>query len=135
VSTAIKALTPEATVIGVEPELAADARESLAARTVVPWTDEQRYRTNADGLRTPLSDLTLAHLSARLDGIVTVTEDEITAATTALIRGTRLVVEPSGAVATAARLFHAGELPSGRTVAVISGGNLDPAVLAALVAV
>jgi threonine dehydratase len=135
VSTAIKALTPEATVIGVEPELAADARESLAARTVVPWTDEQRYRTSADGLRTPLSDLTLAHLSARLDGIVTVTEDEIAAATTALIRGTRLVVEPSGAVATAARLFHAGELPSGRTVAVISGGNLDPAVLAALVAV
>jgi threonine dehydratase len=135
VSTAIKALTPEATVIGVEPELAADARESLAAKAVVPWTDEQRYRTSADGLRTPLSDLTLAHLSARLDGIVTVTEHEITAATTALIRGTRLVVEPSGAVAAAARLFHAGELPSGRTVAVISGGNLDPAVLAALVAV
>jgi threonine dehydratase len=135
VSTAVKALTPEATVIGVEPELAADARESLAARAVVPWTDEQRYRTRADGLRTPLSDLTLAHLSARLDGILTVTEDEIAAATTELIRGTRLVVEPSGAVATAARLFHSSELPSGRTVAVISGGNLDPAVLAALVAV
>ena len=135
VSTAIKALTPEATVIGVEPELAADARASLAAKAVVPWTNEERYRTSADGLRTPLSDLTFAHLSARLDGIVTVTEDEIAAATTALIRGTRLVVEPSGAVATAARLFHSGELPSGRTVAVISGGNLDPAVLAALVAV
>jgi threonine dehydratase len=135
VSTAIKALTPEATVIGVEPELAADARDSLAADRVVRWTDEQRYRTRADGLRTPLSELTLAHLRARLDGIVTVTEDEIGAATTALIRATRLVVEPSGAVAAAAHLFRAGELPSGRTVAVISGGNLDPAVLAELVAV
>jgi len=135
VSTAIKALTPEAKVFGVEPELAADARESLATGRVVPWTDEQRYRTTADGLRTPLSELTLAHLAARLDGIVTVTEDEIAAATTALIRGTRLVVEPSGAVAAAARLFHSDALPSGRTVAVISGGNLDPAVLARLVAV
>ncbi len=135
IATALRALAPRARVIGVEPELAADARASLAAKAVVPWTDEERYRTRADGLRTPLSDLTFAHLSARLDGIVTVTEDEIAAATTALIRGTRLVVEPSGAVATAARLFHSGELPSGRTVAVISGGNLDPAVLAALVAV
>jgi threonine dehydratase len=135
VATAVKALAPSARIIGVEPELAADGRASLTAKAVVPWTDEERYRTRADGLRTPLSDLTFAHLSARLDGIVTVTEDEIAAATTALIRGTRLVVEPSGAVATAARLFHSGELPSGRTVAVISGGNLDPAVLAALVAV
>ena len=129
VSTAVKALRPGTAVIGVEPALAPDARESFDRGELVPLTDEQRYLTIADGLRTPLSALTLAHLRAHLDAIVSVTEDEIAEATSRLIRGTRLVVEPSGAVATAARLFHRDELPAGRTVAVISGGNLDPSLL------
>lgn len=131
VATAVKALRPAATVIGVEPELAADARESLTAGELRVWEPARTYRTSADGLRTNLSALTLAHLRARLDGIVTVTEDEIAAATARLVRQTRLVVEPSGAVASAARMFHAAELPAGRTVAVVSGGNVDPTVLAA----
>ncbi|MEO3748448.1 threonine/serine dehydratase [Plantactinospora sp. B5E13] len=131
VATAVKALRPAATVIGVEPELAADARESLTAGELRVWEPARTYRTSADGLRTNLSALTLAHLRVRLDGIVTVTEDEIAAATARLVQQTRLVVEPSGAVASAARMFHAAELPAGRTVAVVSGGNVDPAVLAA----
>jgi threonine dehydratase len=130
VSTAVKALRPATAVIGVEPALAPDARESFDRGELVPLTDGQRYLTIADGLRTPLSALTLAHLRAHLDAIVSVTEDEIVEATSRLIRETRLVVEPSGAVATAARLFHRDELPAGRTVAVISGGNLDPSLLA-----
>jgi threonine dehydratase len=129
VSTAVKALRPGTAVIGVEPALAPDARESFDRGELVPLTDEQRYLTIADGLRTPLSALTLAHLRAHLYAIVSVTEDEIAEATSRLIRETRLVVEPSGAVATAARLFHRDELPAGRTVAVISGGNLDPSLL------
>jgi threonine dehydratase len=132
VATAVKALHPSAAVIGVEPLLAADARDSLAAGQVVVWEVERTYRTCADGLRTNLSELTLAHLRERLDGIVTVTEDEIVAATGRLLRDARLVAEPSGAVALAARLFHAGELPPGRTVAVVTGGNADPHVLAPL---
>jgi threonine dehydratase len=48
-----------------------------------------------------------------------------------LVQRSRLVVEPSGAVATAAFLFRRDQLPLGRTVAVISGGNVDPAVLSA----
>ncbi|HEY0699726.1 MAG TPA: threonine/serine dehydratase [Micromonospora sp.] len=131
VATAVKALRPSVRVIGVEPEYAADAKESLATGEVVVWPVERTYRTSADGLRTNLSELTLAHLRDRLDGIITVTEEEISAAMTRLLRHTRLVVEPSGAVATAGRLFHADQLPPGRTVAVISGGNLDPALLAA----
>ncbi|MEU2612224.1 threonine/serine dehydratase [Micromonospora sp. NPDC007271] len=130
VATAVKALRPSAAVIGVEPALAADARDSLAAGEVVVWDVERTYRTSADGLRTNLSALTLAHLRARLDGIVTVTEEEIALAMGRLVRDARLVVEPSGAVAVAARLFHADELPSGRAVAVVTGGNVDPAVLA-----
>ncbi|MER7455530.1 pyridoxal-phosphate dependent enzyme [Micromonospora sp. NPDC126480] len=131
VATVVKALRPAAAVIGVEPELAADARDSLAAGSVVAWGEERTYRTMADGLRLPPSELTLAHLLARLDGIVTVSEAEIRAAMGRLVRDARLVVEPSAAVAVAARLFRAAELPSGRTVAVVTGGNVDPRVLAA----
>ncbi|MCM0676960.1 threonine/serine dehydratase [Micromonospora phytophila] len=130
VATALKALRPATAVIGVEPELAADARDSLAAGSVVVWGEELTYRTMADGLRLPPSELTLAHLRERLDGIVTVTEEEIGAAMGRLVRDARLVVEPSAAVAVAARLFHRDELPDGRTVAVVTGGNVDPAVLA-----
>ncbi|GAB3818465.1 threonine/serine dehydratase [Micromonospora zhanjiangensis] len=130
VATAVRALRPGAAVIGVEPEYAADARESLATGTVARWPVERTYRTSADGLRTNLSELTLAHLRDRLDGIVTVTEEEIAAALARLVRQSRLVVEPSGAVAPAAALFRAADLPPGRTVAVVSGGNVDPAVLA-----
>ncbi|MGC1211382.1 MAG: pyridoxal-phosphate dependent enzyme, partial [Micromonospora sp.] len=129
-ATAVKALRPSTAVIGVEPALAADARDSLAAGEVVVWDVERTYRSSADGLRTSLSALTLAHLGERLDGIVTVTEEEIGGAMGRLVREARLVVEPSGAVAVAARLFHRDELPAGPTVAVVTGGNVDPAVLA-----
>ncbi|GAA4692214.1 threonine ammonia-lyase [Phytohabitans rumicis] len=131
VATAVTALSERAVVIGVEPELAADAQESLAAGRLVTWPEERSYRTIADGVRVNLSELTLAHLRARLDRVVTVSEDEIRAAMARIVRESRLVVEPSGAVAAAARLFHREELPAGRTVAVISGGNVDPALLAA----
>ncbi|OZV80211.1 threonine dehydratase [Micromonospora echinospora] len=131
VATAVRAVRPSAVVVGVEPALAAEARDSLAAGEVVVWGEDRTYRTCADGLRLPLSPLTFAHLRARLDGILTVTEDEIRAAMGRLARDARLVAEPSGAVALAARLFHADELPAGRTVAVVSGGNVDPEVLTA----
>jgi len=132
VASAVKALRPEAKVFGVEPELAADARESLAAGRVVVWPTEQTYRTVADGLRTQLSELTLAHLTARLDGILTVSEEEILGTVGRLAREARLVVEPSGAVSVAGYLYRRDRLPAGRTVAVISGGNIAPALLAKL---
>jgi threonine dehydratase len=134
VATAVKARRPDALVIGVEPALAADAQESLAAGVVRSWPVERTYRTVADGLRTQLSELTLAHLLARLDGIITVTEEEILDTTRAMLHEARLVVEPSGAVAAAGYLHHRDELPGGRTVAVVTGGNLDPALLRTLTA-
>jgi threonine dehydratase len=132
VATAVKALAPHAAVIGVEPELAADAQDSLAHGELRTWTTGQRYRTVADGLRVPLSELTFAHLRERLDSIVTVTDDEILATVPVLARSARIVAEPSGAVAPAAYLHRRDELPPGRTVAVVSGGNIDPALLARL---
>jgi threonine dehydratase len=86
----------------------------------------------ADGLRTQSVGVrNFAHLQAFVDGIITVTEAEIRAAMRAIVAATRLVPEPSGAVATAALLFHAHQLPPFRkAVAVVSGGNVDPAMLA-----
>lgn len=134
VATAVTALVPGARVVGVEPAEAADAAESLAAGSRREWPVTRSYRTVADGLRAPLSELTFAHLRARLDRIVTVTEAEILEATQALWRDAGLEVEPSGAVTTAAYLHRQAELPGGRTVAVISGGNLDPRLRALLAA-
>jgi threonine dehydratase len=138
VATAVKALDPSVRVIGVEPELAGDAAESLRVGHLSPWSTDRTYRTTADGLRTALSELTFAHLRARLDGIITVTEAEITAGVAELARTARLVAEPSGAVATAGFLYQRGSLadrgvPDGAlVVAVVSGGNLAPEALAAL---
>jgi threonine dehydratase len=132
IGTAIKALCPNAKVYGVEPELAADTAEGLRAGARVDWAMDRRARTIADGLRSQPSELTFAHLQAALDGVLTVTEDEIRSAVRTLAFKAHLVVEPSGAVATAAYLFHADELPEGKTVAIVSGGNLDPAALVEL---
>ncbi|WP_412516112.1 threonine/serine dehydratase [Actinomadura madurae] len=131
VATAVKELRPEAKVIGVEPELAADARESMAAGRPVAWTAEETGRTIADALRVQqVGDLPFAHMRAYVDGIVTVTEDEIRGTMRRLAREARLIAEPAGAVATAAYLHHRAELPEGRTyVSILSGGNVDPALL------
>ncbi|MEV6875161.1 threonine/serine dehydratase [Amycolatopsis sp. NPDC051128] len=134
VGTAIKARCPRAKVIGVEPALAADAAESLRRGELVRWPQADRARTIADGLRSQPSELTFAHLLEVVDQMVTVTEDEIRDAVRTLARQARLVAEPSGAVTTAAYLFHAGELPAGRTVAIVSGGNVDPAQFAEILA-
>ncbi|WP_313885650.1 threonine ammonia-lyase [Fodinicola feengrottensis] len=134
VAVAIKETNPAVQVIGVEPELAADAAESLRAGRLVRWTDEQRYRTSADGVRTNICERTFAHLKKYLDGVVTVSEEEITAAIGVLARKAHLVAEPSGALTTAAHLCHRAELPTGSVVAVVSGGNIEPAALLAALA-
>ncbi len=131
VATAVRALRPDARVIGVEPELAADARDSLAAGEIVTWRAELVSRTIADGTRTQaLGRRTFAHLRAHLDSIVTVTEVEIAAAVRLAAERSRLVVEPSGALGVAAIAFRSAALGldqlHGSVVAVVSGGNVDP---------
>lgn len=136
VATAVRSLRPEARVFGVEPELAADARDSWRAGRLVRWEAAQVGRTIADGMRTAsIGARNLAHLQRYLSGVLIVTEDEIRRAMVRAADETRLVVEPSGATALAAWCFHAAELPAdGRIVAVLSGGNADPARYAQLIA-
>jgi threonine dehydratase len=132
VAAAVKGMKPSCKVFGVEPELAGDAAESFRTGKRVEWGAELTSRTIADGLRTQsVGERNFAHIRALVDGIVTVTEAEIRAAMRAIVSTTRLLPEPSGAVATAALLFHAHELPACRkAVAVVSGGNVDPGLLA-----
>jgi threonine dehydratase len=134
VAAAIKLTNPKVKVIGAEPELAADARASLRARRIVSFPAEKVSETLADGLRTQsVGAINFEHIHAYVDDIISVTEDEIREAMRALSGDLQTVAEPSGAVAPAAFLFHASELPAtGINVAVISGGNIDPALLAEL---
>ena len=134
VATAIKLNNPKVKVIGVEPELAADAQASLRAGHLVSFDAEQVTQTLADGLRTQsIGAINFEHIRAYVDDIVTVNEEEIRQAMHALSGNAKTVAEPSGAVATAAFLFHSRELPPAKIhVAVISGGNIDPEMLRAL---
>lgn len=132
VAAAVKQLLPRAKVFGIEPELAGDTAESYGKGQIVTWPAELTSRTIADGLRTQsVGERNFAHIQTFVDGIVTVSEAEIRAAMRAIVNTTRLVPEPSGAVAVAGLLFHGDELPAYRkAVAVVSGGNVDPALLA-----
>jgi threonine dehydratase len=129
VSTAVKGLLPRAAVIGVEPEIASDTSQSLRAghRVSIPEPE-----TIADGLRArEPGELTFAVNSRLLDDIVTVSEDDIIDAMRFCFTRLKIVVEPSGAVPLAALLSGAVR-PRGRTVVVLSGGNIDPADFSAL---
>ena len=135
IATAIKALAPNARVIGVEPELAADARESLAKGEIVRWDGSLTTRTMADGLRVEhLGWLPFLHLRRFMDEIVTVSEEEMAEAMRQLATRGRLIVEASGAAGMAAHLSGAAPQPEGddHRVIVISGGNVDPIAFAAI---
>jgi threonine dehydratase len=120
-------------VIGVEPALAGDAKESFVTGAVVAWSADLTSRTIADGLRNQsIGKNNFEHIQAFVDDIVTITEEEILRAMRHILFEARIVAEPSGAVAAAAWLFHRAELgAASRPVAVVSGGNVEPQMLEA----
>lgn len=139
VATAVRSLAPSAQVIGVEPEMAADAAESFRAGRPVQWPAARVTRTIADGVRTQrLGDCNFEVISRLLTGFVTVPEAAIVEAARWYPLAARLVVEPTGALTLAAyRALARGpvdgvELAPGPTVLLVSGGNVDDAVLARL---
>lgn len=131
ISASIKLSKPKIHVIGVEPEIAADAQASFRAGRIVSAPAEQVALTMADGLRTQsVGAVNFDHIRAYVDDILTVTEEEIRRTLGMLSTNKKTRAEPSGAVAPAAFLFHADELPDAKVVvAVISGGNIDPKLL------
>jgi len=131
VATAMKLSKPSVKIIGVEPELAADAQASLRAGKIVPFPAGEVSQTIADGLRTQsIGPINFEHIRRYVDDIVTVAEDEIREAVRLLAANPETVAEPSGAVAVAGFLFRRDQLPKTKmNVAIISGGNIDPKLL------
>ncbi|MFG0291936.1 MAG: threo-3-hydroxy-L-aspartate ammonia-lyase [Phycisphaerales bacterium JB050] len=128
---ATKALAPNCTVIGVEPELADDATRSFKTGTLHTVHNPP---TIADGARTPsLGSYTFPLVREHVDDMMTVSEAEIAQATLFAIERMKLVIEPSGALAMAGAIKLARTEPeriSGKRVGiVISGGNIDLAII------
>ncbi len=136
VSAAIKLSGSKAKVIGVEPELAADAQASFRSGKIVEFAAEQASSTMADGLRTQsIGAINFEHIRKYVDDIVTVSEKEIREAVQLLASNKDTVAEPSGAVAVAGFLFRGDQLlKTHLNVAVISGGNIDPVMLREIMA-
>jgi threo-3-hydroxy-L-aspartate ammonia-lyase len=134
IAAALRACAPGAALVGVEPELAADARDSFRRGERTAWPAGDVQRTIADALRVEqVGALPFAHIRRLVTDIITVTEDEMLTAVGLLASRARLVAEPGGAAAVAACLFRSRELPAARApVAVLSGGNIDPALLAGI---
>lgn len=133
VAAALKQSEPSIRVVGVEPEGAAKMTRSLAAGRPVTL---ERTASIADGLLAVRpGDLTFAHVRALVDEVVTVSDAAIADMVAWLFRHARLVVEPSGAAAVAAVALGLGHpLGEGEVVAVVSGGNVEPALYASLIA-
>ena len=131
-STVAKALHPRISVFGVEADSANDTFLSLQTGARVAIAPPP---TIADGIRN-LSPgaLTFPVLQQNLSGVLLVSDAEIEAALRFLLFRCKLLVEPTGAVAAAAVL--AGKMPRGtglRVGVVLSGGNVDPEVLARII--
>ncbi len=133
VATAVRTLCRNARVIGVEPELAADARESLREGRIVRWPASDVTRTICDGVRTQeIGALNFATISALVDEIVTVSDEAVVEAMRWLALEAKLLVEPTGAL-TLAALQSGAVTVDGATVLVISGGNVDPGFAATVI--
>jgi len=129
VAAAVKLSRPDVRVIAVEPELADDAAQSFRTGVRVEIPAAQAVSTIADGLRVQqLGELTWPHVQAFVDDVVTVSEAEIKAAVRRIAAETRLIAEPSGAVALAGVLKIGAR--ADRAAAVLSGGNVDADVFA-----
>jgi threonine dehydratase len=133
VATAIKRRAPHVRVVGVEPAGAAKMQTSLAAGAPVTL---ERTDSIADGLLTVRpGELTFEHVRAFVDEVVTVPDAAMIDAIRWLFRNARLVVEPSGSVTTAALMLGLGHVDGSRgpVVAIVSGGNVEPASYAAYI--
>ncbi|MDQ2670744.1 MAG: threonine/serine dehydratase, partial [Gemmatimonadota bacterium] len=132
IAAALGEARPDVEVVGVEPAGAAKLSAALAAGRPVPLPEPGR--SMADGLLSrQIGAVTWPVLSRYVRRAVTVTDEEIGAAVRTLYHSAGLVVEPSGAVTSAALLARRIR-PAGPVVAIASGGNIDPALLERLVA-
>lgn len=130
IAAAVKAERPEVRVLGVQAERAAAWPPSLAAGKPLRLTGSQ---TMADGIAVAEpGETTFEHVSELADGMLEVSEEALSRALLACLERAKLVVEPAGVAAVAGMLEHP-ERCVGSTVAVLSGGNIDPLLLLQLI--
>jgi len=131
VAAAIKQTNRSIRVVGVEPAFANDAQQSFRAGHIVRVPPQETVRTIADGLRvSQVGNIPWPHIQAFVDDIVTVTEDQIKDGMRRIASEARLIAEPSGAVALAGAITSGSDAKT--TVAIVSGGNVDPAMYASI---
>jgi threonine dehydratase len=128
---AAKSLNPNIKVFAAEPAWADDAFRSLQSGII---ESPVRHDTIADGLRTCLGTLTFPIVRELVDEILLINEEEIGAATLAMMFQAKVVAEPSGAVPLAAVMRNKERFSGQRIGIVVSGGNLDPSTLQRLIA-
>ncbi len=129
-ATAATAMSPGIAVWGVEPETGDDWVQSLAANKrieiAVPVTIADGMQTTAPGV------LTFPIVQKLCAGVVTVSDDELRETMRFAFERLKLVIEPSGAAGLAAVLFEKVSVRGKRVGVTISGGNVDPALFAAI---
>jgi len=132
VAAAIKLSDPSIRVVGVEPEGAAKMSRSLAAGMPITLSSVQSI---ADGLMAVRPGvLNFLHVQAFVDEVLTVSDDEIVDAARALWDMARIAIEPSGATSVAGAMPRLADWAlEGPVVAILSGGNVSLADLAALI--
>ena len=124
IAAAIKLKRPTAKVIGVEPVGSSAMMQSLQHNEVARL---DRHDTIADGLAAPfVGEANLAHVRRYVDGVVLVTDEEISEALGLILERRKLLTEPAGAASFAALLHRKFDVaPGARVVCVLSGGNVD----------
>ncbi|HUQ87491.1 MAG TPA: threonine/serine dehydratase [Vicinamibacterales bacterium] len=130
VAAAIKLSKPSVRIVAVEPSGAPKMSKSLQAGEPITLPSSKSIADGLMNLRP--GDITFAHIRKFVDEVVTVGEEDIASTVAWLFRNARLVVEPSGAVTTAAVALGLGDvdLSKGPVVAVVSGGNVAPEAFA-----
>ena len=122
---AANALSPDCKVIGVEPELGDDATRSFHSKTL--QTAPRAQETIADGARTPsLGSITFPLVLNHCHDFVTVSDAAMMRAMRFFFERMKIVVEPTGALASAAVLENKFNLANKKVGVIISGGNTDP---------
>lgn len=125
IATAVKALSPQTAVIGVEPEGYDDTLKSLQAGVRTPMTPT--HRTLCDALETPCpGELTFPILKATVADVAVVTDAEVAEAMRVAFSTLKLVVEPGGSAGLAALLAGKVKTSADAVALVFSGGNVDP---------
>ncbi|HEX5322277.1 MAG TPA: threonine ammonia-lyase [Capsulimonadaceae bacterium] len=131
VATAIKSLKPDVRIVGVQAEGADNAYQSFIKHKLLLRTEPVHTICDGIAIKSP-SARTFEYIETYADDMVTVADTDISSALLLLIERMKLVVEPAGAAGLAALLAGRTE-PHGKTLVILSGGNLDMKLLADLI--